>query len=323
MAAESGSDPPTVAVFVVTWNGNASLRRCLDSLRRLNYPRCQVFLIDNGSRRGSADSISSEFPEINVLSLPANLGYGGGCNAGLAWARDKGLDYALLLNDDTTADPELLTALVDRAEKTEGPTVVAPKILISQHPGIIWSAGGRLRWPWFKADHIGVGDDQAQHSEPREVEWASGCALLVPISVIDAIGPMDERYFLYLEDVEWCLRLRRHGVRVWYEPKARLWHEVSASVERIDDRIVRYYTYRNYYLLAFTHGGLAGRVWFGLHYAVTLLKIGVRTAFFPSYRRNSWYHARTRAMIDLFRGRFGKAPYSDEEVVETQAAAVT
>lgn len=321
MRQETGSRQPSVGVVVVTWNGDATVRDCLASLRALHYERYRVCVVDNGSRPGFADSLTADFPAAEVLSLPHNLGYAGGCNAGLSWAQEQGLDYALLLNDDTTADHGLISALVARAEQTNGPALIAPLILRSQQPELIWSAGGLVRRPWFKADHIGSGEHQSRFNHATEVEWASGCALLVPLSIVDRVGPMDDRYFLYLEDVEWCLRMRRNGVPIWYEPEAVLWHEVSASVGSMDERIVRYYSYRNYYLLAFTHAGLLSRLWFGLHFATTLVKIACRLVFFPSYRRNPWYHARTRAMLDFLRGRFGKAPYSEDPIVDTQATA--
>ncbi|MFQ5473934.1 MAG: glycosyltransferase family 2 protein [Dehalococcoidia bacterium] len=322
MRQDTGLAQPSVGVLVVTWNGAETVRACLTSLQAVHYAAYRICLVDNGSRPGFAESLASEFPDVEVLTLPHNLGYAGGCNAGLRWAREQGLDYALILNDDTTADPELIGALVARAEQVGGSAIVAPQILKTQQPNLVWSAGGLIRRPWFKADHIGAGENRTRYREAREVEWASGCALLVPLSVIDTVGPMDDRYFLYLEDVEWCLRMRRHGISVWYEPKALLWHDVSASVRSMDDRIVRYYSYRNYYLLAFTHTGVAGRLWFGLHFATTFLKIAIRTALFPSYRRSAWYHARTRAMVDFLRGRFGQAPYADNAPLERQATVI-
>jgi GT2 family glycosyltransferase len=140
------------------------------------------------------------------------------------------------------------------------------------------------------------------------------------MEVFGRVGPLDERYFLYLEDVEWCLRARRHGVEVWYEPDARLWHEVSASMEGLDPRVVRYYAYRNYYLLAFGPTPSVAKPWFAAHLLVTLAKIGIRSTFFPRYRRDDWYHARTRALLDFLLRRFGKGPYID--VAVTKRAAV-
>jgi len=310
---------PSVGAVVVTWSGLDHARECLRSLLRSHYPDLRVCLVDNGSPLNIGRTLAAEFPPVEVIRLEDNGGYAAGCNAGLRWAQDRGIDYALLLNDDTIADPGMVSALVDRAHSLGG-AIVAPKILHSSEAGAVWSTGGRIRRPWFKADHIA--SDVADSDEARQVEWASGCALMVPVPLLSRVGVLDERYFLYLEDVDWCLRALRHGVPVWYEPAAKLWHEVSSSVDDLDNRSVRYYSYRNHYLLAFTHSGWVGRFWFSLHFTITWAKIAARTAFFPRYRRDGWYHARTRAMFDFLRGRFGRAPYDDPEPAMTSEVRV-
>lgn len=300
--ADAAQRDPSVAIVVVTWNGAETSRRCLRSLAETNYPNFEVCLLDNGSRPGFGAQLQAEFPDVAVVSLPENRGFSTGCNGGIAWARSRNADYVLLLNDDTTVDPQMVRTLVSQAEARERRAIVAPVIMSGER---VWSAGGFIRRPWFKADH---------HETPetaREVEWASGCALLAPLSLIDAVGRMDERYFLYLEDVDWCLRAREHGFSVVIEPAARLQHEVSATTGRLESRIVRYYTYRNYYLLAFTHSGPAGKAFFAAHYAITFAKIGLRLVT-PGYGRTPWYHARTRGMLDALRRRWGKAPYGDD-----------
>jgi GT2 family glycosyltransferase len=300
---------PLVGIVVITWNGRHAVRRCLRSLQRIDYPRYRICVVDNGSLPELVSGLKAEFPGVDTVRVEENRGYAAGCNAGLAWAKREGAHHALLLNDDTTVDAALLQHLVGRCQERSNRAIVAPLILEMRLPGVIWSAGGRIRMPWFKADHIGFGETDTGTKDVRHVEWASGCALLVPMQVLDSIGPLDERYFLYLEDVDWCLRARSQGFDIVMEPRARVWHEVSSSVSRIDERNVRYYAYRNYYLLAFSHSGPLGRIWFTLHLGATLFKIAVRQALFPAYRRSSWYHARTRAIFDFLRRRFGKAPY--------------
>lgn len=314
MESHAIAPDPAVGIAVVNWNGADQSRRCLRSLRGLAYPSHKVCLVDNGSTDGGADLLKGEFPDVDVLTLPANRGYAAGCNAGIEWAKQAGMRYVWLLNNDTTVDAGSLHALVTRAKKLRRlgqESILAPKILFSDAPSKIWSAGGYLIRPWLKGEHFGIGDHEERFDTPRQLEWASGCALFFSTATADTIGPMDERYFLYLEDLDWCLRARRQGVQIWYVPAARLWHDTSRSVMSLDSRIVRYYSYRNYYLLGFAHSGLLGRLWFSLHLAVTCFKIGLRVLLFPSYRRNRYYHARTRALVDLLKRRFGKAPFGD------------
>jgi GT2 family glycosyltransferase len=303
---------PEVGVVVVNWNGAPQSRRCLDSIAGDPYAAKRVCLVDNGSTDDSAKSLQRDYPHVDVIPLPKNLGYGGGCNAGIAWAIRSGLDYVLLLNNDTVIDPAAITTLVARASslrRTNTDAILAPQILYASQPSTVWSAGGSISGPWLDRQHVGMGDDARLHRAPAQVKWASGCSLFCSIDTARRIGPFDERYFMYLEDVEWCLRARRMGVQTWYTPEARLWHDVSLTARQVDARHLRYYFARNYYLLAFQHGGLAGRAWATSRLAITLAKSCLRSLFFASYRRDSLYHSQTRAILDFLRGRFGPAPY--------------
>lgn len=323
MDSRANAAQPWVGIVVVNWNGASQSRRCLRSLRNVAYPNHRVCLVDNGSTDGGADLVKREFPEVDLVTLPSNRGYAGGCNAGIAWAREAGMRYVLLLNNDATVDTGALQTLVTWGEELrslESDAILAPKILLAEAPGKVWSAGGSLRWPWLEREHIGIGEEEDRHDTPRRIEWASGCALFFPVAVADIVGPLDERYFLYLEDVDWCLRARRRGIPIWFVPGARLWHDVSRSVGEVDSRHLRYYVSRNYYILAFEHCGLVGRIWAGLRLSLTLLKAGLRVLFFPSYRRDAHYHSQTRALVDFLRRRFGKAPFPEDPVATPHSA---
>lgn len=302
---------PLVGIVIINWRGEDKTSRCLDSFSELEYEPYRVCVVDNGSGDGSAERLSVRYPSADVIALADNGGYAAGCNAGIEWATGVDAEYVWLLNNDTTVEAGSLRQMVDWCEsRSDAGSIVAPKI-ISSDTGRIWSAGGVIRRPWFKADHIGLGEEQDSHADPGRVEWASGCSLFFSQATADKVGPMDERYFLYLEDADWCLRAARNGIATWYVPDARIRHEISATTNTLDPRIPRYYAYRNYYLLAFAHSSLVGRIGFATHLIATLAKIAFRSAFFASYRRDSYYHARTRAIADFLLRRFGKAPFSD------------
>jgi GT2 family glycosyltransferase len=277
----------------------------------LDYRNVRVCLVDNGSTPPLDATLAKEYPEITTVRLPVNAGYAAACNAGLRWAQDAGVDYVLLLNDDTEVEASLVSTFLARADRLPKPAIVAPKILNALDRERIWSAGGVLGWPWLDSHNIGCGEADRGYDESREVSWATGCALFFHRDVISKVGFWDERYFLYQDDVEWCMRARRSGVAVYFEPRARLFHEVSATNQHLDERIIRYYAHRNRYLLAFAHTGVVRKLLFGLHLAFTLGKAGARSLFSPAYRRDALYHARTRALIDVLLRRYGKAPYPD------------
>jgi GT2 family glycosyltransferase len=305
------STKPLIAIVVINWNGLDKTRRCVSSLLRLDYPARQICVIDNGSTDASVSELQCEFPAIEVLDLGANTGFAGGCNRGIEWARGIEARYVWLLNNDTTVDETCLAALVERAESSGSDEILAPKILRSQQTNEVWSVGGIVRWPWLEREHIRQVESSRNQVGQHPVAWASGCALFFSMNVADIIGPLDERYFLYLEDVDWCLRGRRKRVMTWVVPDAVIWHEVSATTNTLNSRIIRYYENRNYYLLAFSHCGPVGKLWAAGRIAITLLKTGLRVIVSPSHRRDDHYHAQTRAIFDFLRGQFGKAPYSD------------
>ncbi|HEY5625579.1 MAG TPA: glycosyltransferase family 2 protein [Dehalococcoidia bacterium] len=306
---------PRVGIVVVNWRGLPQTRHCVRSLQAAAaaYPSARIYVVDNGSGDGSEAVIASEFPEVAVVAVAENRGYSAGCNAGIQRAIAEGADYLWILNNDTEADAAAAGTLVQAAEelRTDGSeAILAPKILDGRS-GTIWSAGGFLRQPWFKGDHVGLGEPAEAHDEPAEAEWASSCSLFFHRDVIERVGPLPEEYFMYLDDIDWCLRARKAGVLVRYEPGAVIAHGVSEAMRSLDNRHVRYYSYRNYYLLAFRHSGLPGRAWFAAHLLTALAKGAVRWALFPSYRRSEHYNVRTRAIVDFLRGRRGRSPYSD------------
>lgn len=298
---------PPIGIVVVNWNGLNRTRTCIRSLLALNYNAVRIAVIDNGSIDGSADALSAEFSQVEVLSLPENRGYAAACNEGIRWARREGLRYVWLLNNDTVIAPDAASALIDAAYLIGTPAILAPEILRSD--GTVWSAGGVLRWPWLERDHIGMGNTARSYPRRREIAWASGCSLMFPLDVVDTAGELDERFFLYLEDVDWCLTAREHGIPTWYVPGARIWHAVSESTHTLDPRILRYYESRNYFLFAFRHAGMIGRAWAAGRMLITLAKIAARSVIDPESRHDSLYHAQTRGLLDVLRRRFGPAPY--------------
>lgn len=296
-----------IGVVVVNWNGLADTRVCVASVLASVGAHIQVVVVDNGSEQDEAAVLCSEYPSVTALRLGENRGYGGAANVGIAAVRARGCDYAFLLNNDTKVEPDTVAAL-ERAARDRGPrAIIAPIILRAD--GRVWSAGGALRWPWVAGTHVGIAEHPASFSEPAVVAWASGCALFASLRCFDDVGDFDERYFLYLEDMDWCLRARRHGYDIWCVPAARIMHGVTKTVNRIDPRIGRYYAYRNFYIAGMRNAPVRWRAWLLGHLLFSLGKALARNAFFPSYRRNSFYNARTRALFDFVLGRRGMAPY--------------
>ncbi|HZK73370.1 MAG TPA: glycosyltransferase family 2 protein [Clostridia bacterium] len=295
-----------LGVVVVNWEQAGRSLACLSSVLSAGVPDPLTVLVDNGSTESLAE-IQQRLPSIHVVRLDENRGYAAACNAGASHAIAGGATHLLFLNNDTTLAPGSLSALM-AAGKRRPDAILAPKIVYSADPTRVWSAGGVVRRPWMVNSHLGQDDDAGAHSEPRRVDWATGCALFCSAATLGKVGPFDEGLFLYMEDLDWCLRATRLGVEIWYEPTAVVLHEVSASAGALPRPDVLYYGCRNTYRVAFRHSLGLQRGPMAINLAWTLGKVAARNAFSGAHRRDALYRARTRALIDLVTGRKGPAP---------------
>jgi hypothetical protein len=222
----------TLAVVVLNWNGRADTLALLPTLERCRLPegwRARVLVVDNGSTDGSAEAIRAALPEVEVLALAENRRFAGGNNAGITHALAGGADAVMLLNNDTEADPGMLEHLLLALDERPG-AALAPLIYFGAPSRRIWYAGGRLVPALGWASHRGLRAlDEGRYRALEETGYLTGCALLAPRAAWERVGLLDERYFIYAEDADWCLRARAAGVPLLWVPTARLWHKVSAS----------------------------------------------------------------------------------------------
>ena len=294
---------PAVVAIVLNWNSGPDCLACLAALARSDYAPLRVLVVDNGSTDGSVDSIRAAMPEIDVLELGANCGYAAGNNRGIAWALARGAEYVWILNPDVVVDPACLRTLVSAAEAVDRAGLFAPAVCFRESPDVFFSVGGVLRAGW--AIHRGIGDrDLGQYTAPAEVDFLTGCALLASRRAIEVAGDLDERFFLYAEDVEWCVRARAAGSRVVVVPAARAWHP---DTRRRDDRSARltYYLARNHLMLIrMHHFGAPVLARHLMRHALTLVSWSVR----PRWRdRRAQRDALWRALVDFACGRTGPA----------------
>ena len=301
---------PTVAIIILCYNGVADTLACLRSLDTVAYPRdrLQVIVVDNASSDGTVEAVGAAYPGITILQTGANLGYAAGNNAGLRYALERGFDYALLLNNDVEVAPDFLGALVAAAEADPQVGVAGPTIYYDRAPNLIWSAGGAIDWRRGSSAMRGLDTpDRGQYARVAEVDFVSGCALLCKRAAIEWAGLLDERFFMYYEETEWCVRIARAGFRCIHVPQSHIWHKITPERQAASPR-VNYYMVRN--RLLFLHIARAPfAAW--LH---ALLLQDLRTCLSWSLRprwrgRRAERDALIRAWADFWRGRFGVASH--------------
>jgi GT2 family glycosyltransferase len=278
----------------------------LESLARLDYPTYTTVVVDNGSTDGSAPAVRERFPEAVVVENGRNLGFTGGNNVGLRYALERRADYALLLNNDTEVTPGFLSKLIGAAEADPLIGVAGPTIYYYGQPNVIWSAGGAIDWQRGSTRMIGLNEpDEGQFgNQARSVDFVTGCALLVRRAVTERIGLLDERFFAYYEETEWCVRAARKGYRIVHVPLARMWHKISPGA-RADSPLVHYYMTRNR-LLFLKAAGAGPEAWLytlASDYLRTLISWTVR----PKWRgKKAQRRMMLRAMGDALRGQWGE-----------------
>ena len=221
---------PEVSVVVINWRLKEETARCLESLRKSDYP-CNVVLVDNGSGDGSVAYLTKRFPHVKVIDLPDNLGFGAACNKAIAFILEEtDSEYILLLNNDATIQADALAKLVNAAEANPEAGILGPKIYSNELPGHIWYAGARRRKVVLAAVDTGRGRrDRGQFDTRLEVDYVFGAAMFIRRCVFEQVGLFDKRFFLYLEDLDYCLRAQQAGFSLLFVPQAHIHHIGSAS----------------------------------------------------------------------------------------------
>ena len=255
---------PLVAAVVLSWNGREDTLGCLRSLRTSTHAPLTTVVVDNGSDDGTTAAVMREFPDAVVVALPENRGYAGGMNAGIERALQLGAEHVLVLNNDTELAPDMVAQLVAAAEAHPDAGILQPLILFDDPPGTVWCAGLRFDpGRGYNGKPLGYREpDDGRFAGVREVDAATGCAMLVPAGVARAVGGFDDALFAYVEDVDLSLRVRDLGRRVLVVGAARMAHKVSASSGGEYSSTIAYYGARNRFVVGERHRPLTGlRAW--------------------------------------------------------------
>jgi GT2 family glycosyltransferase len=228
---------PLVFVVLVTWNHWDATARCLAQLVGVDYANCGIVVVDNGSLDGTPDRVEDLYPQVQLLRNPCNLGFAAGCNVGLRFALEQGADYVLILNNDTVPPRDIVSRLVAGAVSLPSAGIMTP---------LASCVGGSTRgWPtagfchrWTR-DYVRIRAEQLRVRRPLAVDYVFGTAMFLRREVLESVGLFDERYFMYYEDMDFCLRARCAGFQLFVLPDVQVLHEGEASTE--DQPARRYY----------------------------------------------------------------------------------
>lgn len=248
---------PKVFVLILTYNGKQWIEDCLPSVLEMDYPEFEAVVIDNGSSDGTIEYLRNEFPTVYTLSITQNVGYARGFNAGLEYAAKHGAEYFLIMNNDTVIDRGALSALVETAVSEEQAGFVTGKVYFFDRPDTLQSVGKYEDPVIWSGRDIGRGEvDTAQFEAVAERSFADDVFILVSRELYETIGGYDPEFFLQCEEMDWQIRAKKRGWRIYFTPSAKIWHRVSATSGGDGSPMVGYFEFRNRTIVLAKHGGV-------------------------------------------------------------------
>jgi GT2 family glycosyltransferase len=231
--------PESFSVIIPSWNGIDLLPTCLDSLRAQTYRHFDIIIVDNASSDETVSLIRQDYPEVRLVALETNRGFTGAVNLGIAQSTGQ---LVALINQDVEADPQWLQALAAASLAHPEAGAFACKIMLYDQRSRFHSAGDSYRRDGIPVNR-GVWDrDDGQFDEQTDVFAACGGAAAYRRSMLDQVGWLDERFFMYCEDVDLAWRYQLAGFRTIFVPDSVAYHRLSASGAGVT---ASYYTGRN------------------------------------------------------------------------------
>jgi GT2 family glycosyltransferase len=272
----------------------------------LDYQNYRVILVDNCSEDGTEAYIKSYYPEVEYVRSSTNLGYAAGNNLGIKHALMGKSEYIFVLNNDTEIAPDCLRKLVDILQDDSSVGVVGATIYYHCKPDCIWFNGARLNDRTGDMEAYSFKEiDKGQFDRLLESDYAPGCGMLVRSSAIRKCGGIDSRFFIYFEESDWCLQIKRLGYRILIHPKAKVWHKISMAFGKETPTFL-YYTVRNNLLFIKKNVPLKSRCY---AYIRCLKKYCIQLRWMLGEQdRQKWAKARAicTGILDFLMRRFGR-----------------
>jgi GT2 family glycosyltransferase len=302
---------PKVFVTILNYNGNKDTRECLSSLEEVSKAGfdLSVVVVDNASKEKFTEDRKYGNFNLKIIRSETNLGFSGGQNLGIKYSLENGADYVMILNNDVILDKDLIVELLKTFDEKDC-GIVSPKIYFARghefHKDrykqdelgkVIWYAGGQIDWQNVIASHVGVDEvDKGQYEKTGEIDFASGCCEMIKREIFEKAGLFDERYFLYYEDNDLSQRAKKQNFKIFYQPKAILWHLNAGSTGGSGSALQDYYITRN-------------RLLFGFSYATLRTKVALfRESLKNIFSGRPW---QKKGAMDFYLRQFGKGNYHE------------
>ncbi len=283
-----------ISIVLLNYNGADDTIACLQSLQNITYSNYRIIVVDNASPDDSMERLSdymqsiapdewSKFdsPDVamqsqkqqcrfTLLQTGHNGGYGYGNNVGIKYALRNGADYVLVLNNDTEVDPDFLEPLVQMCEDDPSVGIASGQIFYHDRPDVFWFNGGSFNNCTGRVKHIDYGKKNIGQKPLENSTFITGCLWLIPRHVLETVGLINEEYFMYVEDLEFCQRVLRQGYVLRVSERSHIYHKVGSSSGGELTRFSIYWRTRNW--LLFMRNNMEPKCWiFGFYNGVIKL----------------------------------------------------
>ena len=292
-----------VAIIVLNYNKKKDILDCLESIFKMDYKEFEVIVVDNGSSDSSVNDIRARYPDIHIIESKKNLGVAGGRNLGIDFANaNLKYKFLLFLDDDIIIEKSALSELINPFNTNEKIGIVTPKCYLTKIPGAIGYAGGMsVNLFTGRIADIGHGEmDKGQYDEPGFIQSCAGLCL-VKRELINEIGIFDENFNPYgWEDVDLSLRAGKNGFRIFYNPKAVIYHK-GGKIGR--GKAVEMYEFsksKNYFYLIKKHANVLQLITISLSFPFRILPLIFKELVNSDIKTIS---AQIRGVISLFKNQ--------------------
>ena len=303
-------------IVVVTVNYNTAkdtdaFLQSMEDVKKDNFS-LEIIVVDNGSKEAYQLPQRSNHKPITVIHSPTNTGFTGGYNIGMKEALKRKADYVMIVNNDTLVDPAMITNLITTLASDSHIGLTVPKIYFAKghefHKDrytkdelgkVFWYAGGSTDWANVQTIHRGVDEvDHGQYDTIEQTGFATGCCMMFKKEVLEKVGFLDDRYFLYYEDADLNERIKRAGYTIYYVPTAVLAHVNASSTGGAGSLLQDYFITRNRMLFGMTYAPLRTKIAL-FRESLRLLrsgrrfqKLGIRDYYLRKFNKGTFFENR-------------------------------
>jgi len=216
-----------IKIYILNWNGGHHLHDCIDSIRENTSNNYSIVVIDNNSSDSSTQNLTDD---IEVVSLDNNFGFGVGYNKGISKSITENDDYIVLLNYDTIVSSDFIELISRELNKRDEENIYGVKILYHNENDLIWYGGGNVNLSKGIISHKGIRSFNSSEQKNSFTDYVTGCCMIMHKTIFSRLNGFDSRFFMYNEDVDFCLRAKKMNIKCIYLPDIQIFHKVSLSL---------------------------------------------------------------------------------------------